>query len=263
MHRKGAIALVTALLVFTQTTCKTTFKSGDLTVEELCEIMNDFICSYLNSCCTSAELEQVLVNAPMGMDVNCNDVLNSGWYQGCVANLRLSVDSGNVELIDEAMPSCESGLGNLVGRCPNFTPFVVEYLTVLGTICSSAVVGTIETGDECYNSFDCVLGYCDEVDSTCRPFIELGGTCTYNSQCAGPYSCIQGECAPLSSGGDTGGPCDPDDQSDCEKNAFCDGTTCVNLKPAGEPCSEVIECLGACDRTNPDAPVCVDLCNGI
>jgi hypothetical protein len=252
-----------AFLVLTQTTCKTEFKEEEMTVEELCEIMNDFLCNYLSSCCTSAELEQVLVNAPMGIDVNCNDVLNSSWYQDCVSNLRLSVDSGNIELMDEAMPSCESGLGNLVGRCPNFTPFVMEYYSVLGTICDSVVVGTIDTGDECYNSFDCVLGYCDELASTCMPYLVRGDSCTYNGQCGGNYSCIQGECAPLSSGGDAGGPCDSNEHGDCEKNAFCNGTTCVNLKPAGEPCSTEIECLGTCDRTNPDAPVCADLCNGI
>jgi len=265
MHRKKAITLVAAFLVLTQTTCKTTFEPDELTVEELCEILNDYICSYLSTCCTTTEMEQVLVNAPLGLDVNCNDAQNSQWYQGCVANIALSVDSGNINLMDESMQSCEAGLNTIVSRCPNFTPFVMEYYAVLGTICDNVVMGTVDNGDECYNSFDCVLGYCDELTTTCMTYLARGDSCTYNSQCSVSDSCIQGECAPHSQGGsvDSGGPCDPDDHGDCERDAYCEGTVCVDLKAAGEPCGSEIECLGTCDRTIPDSPVCADLCNGI
>ena len=73
----------------------------------------------------------------MALDVNCNDVQSSGWYRGCVANMELSVDRGTVDLTDAAMPSCEGGLADLVSRCPNFTPFVVQFYSVLGTICAA------------------------------------------------------------------------------------------------------------------------------
>jgi len=108
-------------------------------------------------------------------------------------------------------------------------------------------VPQVDLGDACYDSRECVDGFCDTsaCPGSCVPRPTLGEPCVAHP-CAAPYVCTAGLCAAV---GTIDQPCN---SATCAATLVCDSTGhCVAPLGDGEPCSRDAQCArpAICDGT--------------
>lgn len=108
-------------------------------------------------------------------------------------------------------------------------------------------------GEPCENACADVGAICS--GGRCTAVGLRDDACTSNADCSMYYECIDSACALPPT---LGMPC----TTSCYEAAYCDGTTCVAQKPAGEPCLRNDECASHyCDGdgggTCAELPLCI------
>jgi len=121
-------------------------------------------------------------------------------------------------------------------------------------------------GESCGDN-DCAAGlYCERASRTCVPRQPVGASCTFDpfdeyttvSMCESRSACepVTGGAACGAYRGD-GAWCDPSSNR-CAPTLYCgkDDYVCHPIKPAGAPCTSVIECGAECDGVCRGTRVC-------
>jgi hypothetical protein len=226
---------------------------GELTVEEFCGALVQFICDYITGCCTEDEAGQFF-NL-----MNCDNPAPS--IAECMDDFTSLVDAGTVVLNPAALVDCRSRMNELVGECPDVNVFMAESELVFGLYCHPVLEGQTPAGQPCSEDEECAPGtFCDYGggESSCTPYRGAAEACMDNMECGPTMACIEERCGEVSG---EGGACD--EQSDCEGALWCDESNhCAPMGAAGTPCMDDFECAGACEITT-EPGQCVDACNGL
>ena len=226
---------------------------GELTVEEFCAAVVQFMCDYVTGCCTGEEQEELFEF------VDCDNI--AATIAECTADFRPLVTEGMVVLNPTAFPECQSQMNALIDECPAVNVYFAESERVYDLYCQGIFEGQTPAGQACLEEEECAPGsFCDYggVDASCTPYRGAAEDCIDNLECGPTMACIGDVCSDVSG---EGGACD--EQSDCDSTLWCDTTDhCAPMGAAGTPCMDDFECAGACDITT-EPGRCMDACNGL
>ncbi|MCX4242397.1 Dickkopf N-terminal cysteine-rich domain-containing protein [Paraliomyxa miuraensis] len=223
MQRRLGLVALSVLALFTSSLGCRDDRNGEPQYDELVDAQIDALCDYFVACglATSADL--------------CVDAWGS--FVRLPADLDAAIANGTVIYDASAAGTCLDAIRN--ATCEGFLDTFAE------ESCERVFQGTIDNGNACFISEQCVSQYCQATECT--------------------MACCQGTCIAPPPEAAVGQDCTG--EAFCVDGAYCDYETglCAAEKAAGETCPGGYECRsglscisGVCDPGPGEGAACAD-----
>jgi hypothetical protein len=205
---------------------------GPVQLENVCEEMQDAMCSYIKRC----DLEWYLQFAA---HATCDELFECDDME--LDEMARSVEAGRMVYDADLAGKCLQSIRN--AKCT----MIDGIFEGLEDECQDVFTGLVAQDGDCYRENECTEGlYCDETVSECpgqcQPYKDLGDTCNGGDCDPDVADCDwqQGVCAELVGAGEI---CD---NIDCQPGLVCDydsdPAVCLDPAPAGSICASSRGC---------------------
>ena len=213
-------------------------EDGAVAVENVGAELADLFCGRLDEC-LGPVASQVLGT------VDCRVQVSASYEDETLPQLQQAITAGTAQYDAEAARTC---LNDLAARgCAAFDE-------IGPTFCESAFVGTIEAGQDCSQTIECIGDAFCQVDAacpgTCVSRVGAGQPCTSSDECQAGFFCDVGTCETR---GDEGASCGGGTDPECRAGLVCRGEDLAEMAPG--MCVTTASLLseplgGACDIEN-------------
>jgi len=191
----------------------------------------DAVCGKLFECCNAADLVARVGNSGIVDYAGCRVLYRTFWEGGYEPMMAEAEAAGRAEFDDAAFAACLDAME--AQPCG-------EFATGGSVGCDNFIIGKVDTGSACTQSFECTSKKCEVASGAAM------GTCVDPAPAAEGAAC--------------------DDDDDCAEGLYCEITgtdVCAKKKADSEACTNNAQCVNnACVADANGMKTCATICQG-